>query len=220
MKPDFEKMELIPAIVQDIETKKVLMLAYVNEESYQYMLDKRQTCFFSRSRNELWHKGETSGNYQEIVGMYLDCDKDTLLIWVKQYGKGACHTGEYSCFFNEVLTDSEYIENVKNMDIIDEVYEQIHDRDINPKENSYTNYLLNEGIDKICKKVGEEATETVIASKNDNKDELVGEISDLIYHLLVLMYKCDVRIDDVREKLIERHRKEGNKKKQNKRGNF
>lgn len=183
MEPDFKKMELIPAIVQDYKTKEVLMLAYVNEESYKYMLKNKQTCFFSRSRQELWHKGETSGDFQNIKGMYLDCDKDTLLIYVEQLGKGACHTGSYSCFFNEVIEFDDF-EN-----IIESVYNQIEDRDKNPKENSYTNYLLNEGIDKICKKVGEEATETVIAAKNIDKNELVGEISDLAYHTLVLMYK-------------------------------
>ena len=194
--PDFEKMKLIPAIVQDYKTKEVLMLAYVNEESYQYMLKNKQTCFFSRSRQELWHKGETSGDFQNIKGMYLDCDRDTLLIYVEQLGKGACHTGSYSCFFNEVIE----FEDDNNNSIIDEVYNQIEDRDKNPKENSYTNYLLNEGVDKICKKIGEEATETVIAAKNTDKDELIGEISDLVYHTLVLMYDKKVKVEDVRNK--------------------
>ena len=216
MEPDFNKMKLIPAIVQDYKTKDVLMLAYVNEESYKYMIDNKQTCFYSRSRQELWHKGETSGDFQNIKGMYLDCDKDTLLIYVEQLGKGACHTGSYSCFFNEVMQ----FEGKSNNDIIEEVYNQIEDRDKNPKENSYTNYLLSEGIDKICKKVGEEATETVIAAKNTNKDELIGEISDLVYHVLVLMYNRNIGLEDVQEKLIERHKVQGNKKKKNIKGDY
>ncbi len=216
MEPDFNKMKLIPAIVQDYKTKEVLMLAYVNEESYKYMIDNKQTCFYSRSRQELWHKGETSGDFQNIKGMYLDCDKDTLLIYVEQLGKGACHTGSYSCFFNEVMQ----FEGESNSDIIEEVYNQIEDRDKNPKENSYTNYLLNEGIDKICKKVGEEATETVIAAKNTNKNELIGEISDLVYHVLVLMYDRNIGLEEVQEKLEERHKIQENKKVFHKRGEY
>lgn len=215
MKPDFEKMKLIPAIIQDYKTKEVLMLAYVNEESYEYMLKNKETCFFSRSRQKLWHKGETSGHIQTIKGMYLDCDNDTLLIYVEQKGN-ACHTGSYSCFYNKVIP----YDFAKDGNIIQEVYEQIKDRDMNPKENSYTNYLLDCGIDKICKKVGEEATETVIAAKNTDNDELVGEISDLVYHLLVLMYNKQVTLNDVKSKLAERHRKQGNKKQQNKRGEY
>ena len=216
MKPDFNKMELIPAVIQDYKTKEILMLAYVNEESYEYMLKNGETCFYSRSRQELWHKGETSGHIQKIKGMYLDCDLDTLLIYVEQTGN-ACHTGSYSCFFNEVIP-FEAQENEFN--ILEDVYEQIKDRDINPKENSYTNYLLNCGVDKICKKVGEEATETVIAAKNTDKDELVGEIADLTYHLLVLMYNRNVDLNDIKAKLEERHKKQGNKKKENIKGEY
>ncbi len=234
MKPDFEKYELIPAIVQDYKTNKVLMLAYVNEESYEYMLENKETCFFSRSRGMLWHKGETSGNFQKIKEMYLDCDKDTLLILVDQIGV-ACHTGAYSCFFNKVNE----IENIKekneeneenkeneennqtiNNNILEEVYEMIEDRKKNPKEGSYTNYLLDQGIDKICKKIGEEATETVIAAKNDEKDELIGEICDLLYHLEVMMVNKQVSLEDIKAKLTERHKIEGNKKVQNKRGEY
>lgn len=216
MKPDFEKMELIPAIVQDYKTKEVLMLAYVNEESYEYMLKNKQTCFYSRSRQQLWHKGETSGHFQNIKGMYLDCDNDTILIYVEQIG-AACHTGSYSCFFNEVIEKSSEVEN---SGILKEVYSQIIDRDKNPKEKSYTNYLLTEGIDKICKKIGEEATETVIAAKNEDKDDLVGEIGDLVYHTLVLMFKKNITPEDVENKLSERHRKEGNKKDFHQRGDY
>ena len=217
MKPNFEKMALIPAIVQDYKTKEVLMLAYVNEESYNYMLEMGETCFYSRSRKELWHKGETSGNFQIIKGLYLDCDNDTLLIYVDQNGTGACHTGNYSCFFNEIIPFENFNDKIQ---IFEEIYDQIQDREKNPVENSYTNYLLDEGIAKICKKVGEEATETVIAAKNPNKEELVGEIADLAYHMLVLMYKSGVSLDDVESKLIERHKKQGNKKKKNIRGEY
>lgn len=216
MKPDFAKMELIPAIVQDYKTKQVLMLAYVNEESYNFMIENKETCFFSRSRNELWHKGETSGHYQKIKEMYLDCDKDTLLILVEQIGV-ACHTGEYSCFFNELIKSEE---SEFNNNILEDLYNMIVDRKKNPKEKSYTNYLLDEGTDKICKKVGEEATETVIAAKNTNKDELIGEISDLIYHVEVLMYDRGVNINEIKQKLSDRHKIEGNKKTKNKKGEY
>ena len=216
MYPNFEKLELIPAIVQDEKTKKVLMLAYVNKESFDYMLDKKETCFYSRSRQELWHKGETSGNFQKIKKMYLDCDKDTLLILVEQIGV-ACHTGNYSCFFNEVVDDA--ADDI-NSNILEDIYEMINDRKNNPKEGSYTNYLLNEGIDKIGKKVGEEATEVVIAAKNTNKDDLIGEICDLIYHIEVLMYDKGILLNDIKQKLTQRHKIEGNKKVQNKRGEY
>lgn len=215
MNPDFEKMELIPAIIQDYITNEVLMLAYVNKESYNYMLEKKKTCFFSRSRNELWHKGETSGHYQKIKNMYLDCDRDTLLIQVEQIGT-ACHTGNYSCFFNEILKTSEK----NNNSILQDLYNLIDDRKKNPKEKSYTNYLLDKGIDKICKKVGEEATETVIAAKNNDKNELIGEISDLIYHTEILMYDRGISLEEIRNELVERHKIEGNKKVQNVKGDY
>lgn len=175
MKPNFEKMALIPAIVQDYKTKEVLMLAYVNEESYNYMLEKGETCFYSRSRKELWHKGETSGNFQIIKGLYLDCDNDTLLIYVNQNETGTCHTGNYSCFFNEIIPFEIFNDKIQ---IFEEIYDQIQDRE-----------------------------------KNPNKEEFVGEISGLVYHMLVLMYKSGVSLDDVESKLIERHEKQGNKKK-------
>jgi phosphoribosyl-ATP pyrophosphohydrolase/phosphoribosyl-AMP cyclohydrolase len=194
---------LIPAIVQDVHTGRVLSLAYVNQESYDYMLKNGETCFWSRSRNELWHKGETSGNVQKIRNMAFDCDDDTLLIQVRQMGAGACHTGSFSCFGKE---NGEF-------NILDEVYSQIEDRKSNPKEKSYTNYLLNEGIDKICKKIGEEASETIIAAKNDDKSGLVDEISDLAYHVLVLMLTQGITPQNIRAKLSERHNIEGNSRK-------
>jgi len=214
MKPDFKKMELIPAIVQDYSTKDVLMLAYVNEESYEFMLENKETCFYSRSRKELWHKGETSGHIQKIKNISLDCDKDALLIQVEQIG-GACHTGSYTCFFNKVETSEELDEF-----IIEKVYNMIKDRKLNPKEGSYTNYLLEKGVDKICKKIGEEASETIIAAKNADREELIGEISDLAYHILVLMLNQNVTIEDIKSKLSERHKIEGNKKVKNKKGEY
>ncbi len=215
MKPDFEKMELIPAIVQDFYTKEVLMLAYVNKESYEYMIKNNETCFYSRSRKELWHKGETSGHYQKIKNISLDCDKDTLLIEVEQIG-AACHTGSYSCFFNKIVTVEEDYDN----NIIENVYKMIQDRKNNPKEGSYTNYLLEKGTDKICKKIGEEASETIIAAKNTDKEELIGEISDLAYHTLVLMLDKGITVEDIKKKLSERHKIEGNKKVENKKGEY
>ena len=215
MKPNFEKMELIPAIIQDFYTKEVLMLAYVNEESYEYMIKNKETCFYSRSRQKLWHKGETSGHFQKIKNISLDCDKDTLLIEVEQIG-GACHTGSYSCFFNKIVTVEEAYDN----NIIENVYKMLEDRRDNPKEGSYTNYLLEKGTDKICKKIGEEASETIIAAKNSDNDELIGEISDLVYHALVLMLDKGITVKDIKGKLSERHKKEGNKKVENKKGEY
>lgn len=212
MRPDFKKMELIPAIVQDYQTKEVLMLAYVNEEAYDKMLEIKQTIFYSRSRQKLWHKGEESGHFQDIKGMYLDCDLDTLLIYVKQTGV-ACHTGAYSCFFNEV-------DPFDSCDIFFELEKTIADRRINPKEKSYTNYLLNEGVDKICKKIGEEASETIIAAKNNNKEELIGEISDLLFHVFVLMSDRNIKLEDIQNKLKERHQITGNKKEFHQRGEY
>ena len=212
MKPDFKKMELIPAIIQDYQTNEVLMLAYVNEEAYKKMLETNQTYFYSRSRNELWHKGQTSGHFQNIKGMYLDCDLDTLLIYVEQIGV-ACHTGAYSCFFNE-------IKPFNNVNIFKSLETLINDRKINPVEKSYTNYLLDQCVDKICKKVGEEASETIIAAKNNDKEELIGEISDLFYHVFVLMNNQGVSLEDIENKLKERHKITGNKKEFHTRGEY
>ncbi len=212
MKPNFDKMPLVPAIVQDYKTKQILMMAYVNQEAYDKMLETNKTYFYSRSRNSLWHKGETSGHIQHIKGMYLDCDLDTLLIIVKQVGV-ACHTGAMSCFFNEVLPFSKET-------IFKEMENTIQERKQNPVDKSYTNYLLDCGIDKTCKKVGEEATETIIAAKNNDKEELIGEIGDLFYHVLVLMNQCNISLCEVEALLEKRHLKSGNKKKENTRGDY
>jgi len=185
---------LIPGIVQDYYTGRVLMLAFVNRESLDFMQKTGETCFWSRSRNELWHKGATSGDVQKIKHMALDCDNDTLLIQAEQLGGGACHTGSYTCFGDETGA----------FNILERDFEIIQDRAVNPKEKSYTNYLLDKGIDKICKKIGEESAETIIAAKNNNPQELTAEIADLAYHLLVLMHACGISPRDVAAELVKR----------------
>ena len=205
MKPDFQKQALIPVIVQDYQTKQVLMMAYTNEESYQKMLESGETSFWSSSRQKLWHKGEESGHFQKVKGMGLVCDQDTFLVFVEQTGN-ACHTGAYSCFYDEVIP-------FDDSDIFADLEKQIADRKAHPVEKSYTNYLLDQGIDKVLKKVGEEASEVIIASKNSDKTELLGEIDDLLYHLFVLMNQTDISLEEVRQKARERHQIEGNKKK-------
>ena len=187
---------LLPAIVQDFYTGRVLMLAYVNQESYDFMREKGETCFWSRSRRELWHKGKTSGNVQKIKRMAFDCDQDTLLIQVEQMGGGACHTGNYSCFGEEAGV----------FNAIENDYAVISDRGQTPKEGSYTNYLLTKGVDKICKKIGEEAAETIIAAKNANRAELTAELADLAYHVLVLMYTQGLPPRDVLQEMANRQR--------------
>ena len=204
MKPDFQKQALIPVIVQDYQTKQVLMMAYTNEEAYQKMIESGETWFWSRSRQKLWHKGEESGHFQKVKGMRLDCDQDTLLVFVEQTGN-ACHTGASSCFYDEVIP-------FDDSDIFADLEKQIADRKAHPVEKSYTNYLLDQGVDKVLKKVGEEASEVIIASKNLDKTELLGEIDDLLYHLFVLMNQTDLSLEEVRKKARERHQIEGNKK--------
>ena len=213
MRPDFNKMPLIPAIIQDYKTSEVLMLAYVNEEAYEKMLEEKQTYFYSRSRQSLWHKGETSGHFQNIKYIALDCDQDTLLIQVEQIGN-ACHTGAYSCFFNDIQGEE------GPSTIFQSVYDLIKDRQVNPIENSYTNYLFDQGTDKICKKIGEEASETIIAAKNEDRDELIGEIDDLLYHVFVLMAKKNISLQDIQNKLKERHQITGNKKTFHQKGEY
>jgi len=192
----FNSHQLIPAIVQDHHTGRVLMLAYVNQESYDFMMEKGETCFWSRSRKALWHKGATSGNVQKIMHMAFDCDKDTLLIQVEQTGAGACHTGIYSCFGEEA----------GDFYAIEEDYSVINERSISPKENSYTNYLLEKGTDKICKKIGEEAAEIIIAAKNNNRAELTAEIADLAYHVLVLMHTQGLAPRDILTEMANRRK--------------
>ena len=188
---------LIPAIVTDARTGKVLMLAYMNEESLNITIQEERTCFFSRSRQELWRKGETSGNVQQVVSIATDCDKDTLLVSVVPAGP-ACHTGNETCFFNPI------VENAAPF-TIEALMELIKGRKTDKKEGSYTTYLFEKGRDKILKKVGEEATEVIIAGKADDKAETIYELADLMYHALVLMADMDISVDDVMKELASRH---------------
>ena len=195
---------LIPAVIQNYKTMDILMVGYMNEESFNKTLEENVVCFFSRSRQKLWKKGENSGNVLTVKEIYLDCDKDTILVKADPAGP-VCHTGEYSCFFNKI-EDKELkeIKTGETKHIFEEIYETIKGRDENPKEGSYTNYLLEKGIDKILKKVGEESAETIIAAKNRVKDEVVYETSDLIYHLSVMLYEQGVTWDDICEELRKR----------------
>jgi phosphoribosyl-AMP cyclohydrolase / phosphoribosyl-ATP pyrophosphohydrolase len=197
----FDEKGLVPAVVQDVNTGKVLMLAYMNEESLKLTLETKKTWFYSRSRQKLWNKGETSGNFQIVKKMSYDCDGDTILLEVEPIGP-SCHTGEESCFFNKMLDEKVSSEK----DILEKLYGLIIDRKENPVEGSYTNYLFNKGIDKILKKVGEETSEVIIASKNNSKEEMTYEISDLAYHLLVLMVNQGVTISDIKKELNKRHK--------------
>ncbi len=196
----FDDKGLIVAIAQDYITNEVLMAAYMNKEALEITLKEKRVCYFSRSRNCLWRKGKTSGHIQHLKGLSYDCDADAILLKVDQVGN-ACHTGAYSCFFNKV-----YEEDITDKAIIKKIYCQIQNRKANPKEGSYTNYLFNEGLDKILKKVGEESSEVIIAAKNKNKDDLVYELCDLIYHSLVLMVNEGVTIDELQSELTKRHR--------------
>ena len=189
---------LIPAIVQDHFTKKVLMLAYMNAESLEISIKEGYTCFYSRSRQELWRKGETSGNKQKIVSIRTDCDKDTLLIDVIKNGP-ACHTGSESCFFNNIVESDDEQFSYENL------YKMLVGRKIEKKEGSYTTYLFEKGIDKILKKVGEECTEVIIAAKGGDKAETVFEIADLLYHITVMMIEQGITIDEVTAELAKRH---------------
>ncbi len=192
---------LIPCVVQDYRTGEVLQLAYMNEESYNSTCATGKMTYFSRSRQELWCKGETSGHYQYVKELRLDCDKDTILAKVHQVG-AACHTGAYSCFFRE-LAKKDY-NDTNPLTILEEDFKTILHRKENPKEGSYTNYLFTKGIDKILKKCGEEASEIIIAAKNPGADELKYEIADFLYHMMVLMVECGVDWEDVTRELANR----------------
>ena len=199
----FNHHGLIPAVLQDYYTRQVLMVAYMNKEALDKTLETGKATFWSRSRKELWTKGETSGNYQEVVAIDYDCDADTLLVQVLPKGP-ACHTGETSCFYRNLYTNEE--KATGNMDIIHKLADQVQDRRENPVEGSYTNYLFREGVDKICKKIGEESAETIIAAKNDSKEELTYEASDLLYHLTVRLNNQGVTFDDLYVELTKRHK--------------
>lgn len=195
----FDEKGLIPAAVVDVHSKKLLMLAYMNEESLKITLKEGFTCFWSRSRKCLWRKGQTSGNRQKVVKITADCDLDTLEVQVEKLGP-ACHTGAESCFFNPVYEAEEY-----NEFSVDALYELIKGRRTEKKEGSYTTYLFEKGIDKILKKVGEESTEVIIAGKGGDARETVYEIADLYYHVLVLMVQMGISPEQIEKELASRH---------------
>ncbi len=195
----FDEKGLIPAIVQDAETKKVLTLAYMNEENLKISMEKDLTCFWSRSRHKLWLKGDTSGNYQHICSIEADCDRDALVVNVLKDGP-ACHLGTDSCFNNLVYL------NPANVGFSPEgLMELIEGRKTEKKEGSYTTYLFEKGIDKILKKIGEESTEVIIAAKAGDKKETIYEISDLVYHVMVMMIEMGISLEDIRKELASRH---------------
>ncbi|MBQ3228301.1 MAG: bifunctional phosphoribosyl-AMP cyclohydrolase/phosphoribosyl-ATP diphosphatase HisIE [Clostridia bacterium] len=191
---------LIPAIITDAADGAVLMLGYMNAESLGITLEQKKVCFFSRSRQKLWLKGETSGNFLNVVSIKTDCDADTLLISAKPEGP-TCHTGARSCFFEDIYED----ENAEQAFCLDDLMKLIEGRKTNPKEGSYTTYLFEKGIDKILKKVGEECTEVIIAGKGGDRAEAIFEIADLTYHVMVMMTEMGISIDEVRAELASRH---------------
>jgi len=199
MELKFDEKGLIPAIVQDHYTKEVLTLAYMNRESLAITIDERRTCFFSRSRQCLWRKGESSGNVQHVVSITADCDADALVVEVVKDGP-ACHTGAESCFFNTL-----YLSDELKAFSYEGLYELIRGRRTTPKEGSYTTYLFEKGLDKILKKVGEECTEVIIAGRKEDRQETVFEIADLTYHVLVLMVQMGISVEDVTRELEGRH---------------
>ncbi|GAB6991887.1 bifunctional phosphoribosyl-AMP cyclohydrolase/phosphoribosyl-ATP diphosphatase HisIE [Paenibacillus pini] len=208
----YDEAGLVPAIVQDATSKEVLMMAYMNRESLKLSLESGETWFWSRSREELWHKGATSGNTQQITSVHYDCDGDTLLVQVQPKGP-ACHTGEESCFYREITFPAQ--KDLKNeatdtgerhrFAVLEELEQVIAEREKDRPEGAYTTYLFDKGVDKILKKVGEEASETIIAAKNKDNAELRLEVSDLIYHLLVLLQERKLPLDDIMAELDRRH---------------
>ncbi len=195
----FDEKGLIPAIVVDSVTKRVLTLAYMNKESLQTSMEKELTCFWSRSRNELWLKGETSGNYQHIVSITADCDKDALVVVVEPDGP-ACHLGTTSCFENPV-----FLSEARHEFSYQGLMELIQGRKTEKKEGSYTTYLFEKGLDKILKKVGEECTEVIIAAKDDDRAETIYEVADLAYHVMVMMIQMGISLEDIHKELASRH---------------
>ncbi|MBQ7758238.1 bifunctional phosphoribosyl-AMP cyclohydrolase/phosphoribosyl-ATP diphosphatase HisIE [Anaerotignum sp.] len=195
----FDERGLIPAVVVDTYSKKVLTVAYMNKESLQISMEEGRTCFWSRSRQELWRKGDTSGNVQHIVSIVADCDRDALTVEVVKEGP-ACHLGTESCF-----NDLVYVNPVYNQFSVDGLYEMLVGRKVNKPEGSYTTYLFEKGIDKILKKIGEECTEVIIASKAEDRAETIYEIADLAYHVMVMMVEQGISLEDVRKELASRH---------------
>jgi len=200
----FDERGLIPAIVQNAATREVLTLAYMNRESLQRTIETKQTWFWSRSRNELWHKGATSGNTQDVVSLALDCDRDAIIVLVNPAGP-ACHTGAVSCF--DVETRPPDLGPV-----LDQLYELIQSRERERPDGSYTTYLFEEGLDKILKKLGEESAETIIAAKNDDDGRLTAEVADLIYHLLVLLVARGVGLNEIAAELGKRRKGQNEKR--------
>ena len=200
----FDEKGLIPAIVIDAESKKLLTLAYMSKESLEISMEKGLTCFYSRSRQELWLKGETSGNYQHIVSIKADCDNDALEVQVLKDGP-ACHTGKESCFNELVYENEENLAELESKFSLEGLMKMLVGRKIEKKEGSYTTYLFEKGIDKILKKVGEECTEVIIAGKADDKKETIYEIADLTYHVMVLMIELGISLDEIRDELASRH---------------
>ncbi|MBW3468633.1 bifunctional phosphoribosyl-AMP cyclohydrolase/phosphoribosyl-ATP diphosphatase HisIE [Arthrospiribacter ruber] len=195
---DFEKVNgLVPAIVQDELTNKVLMLGYMNQEAVDKTISSKKVTFFSRTKNRLWTKGESSGNFMELVSIKLDCDRDTLLVKANPVGP-VCHTGSDTCFFENNRSKTHFIDELKSI---------IKDRKNNPSEKSYTASLFAKGINKIAQKVGEEAVEIVIEAKDENKDLFLGEAADLLFHYLILLEAKEIELDEVMEVLISRHKK-------------
>ena len=195
----FDEKGLIPAVIVEAGTHQLLMVAYMNRESLKISMETGKTCFWSRSRQELWTKGETSGNYQHIVSITADCDLDTLKVVVEKDGP-ACHTGAETCFFNQVYQSEE-----KSDFTMDALMELIRGRKTNPQEGSYTTYLFRKGLDKILKKIGEESTEVIIAAKDNDPKETIYEISDLVYHVMVMMIEQGISLEDIRRELASRH---------------
>ena len=195
----FDEKGLIPAVIVEAGTHRLLMVAYMNRESLKISMETGKTCFWSRSRQELWTKGETSGNYQHIVSITADCDLDTLKVVVEKDGP-ACHTGAETCFFNPVYQSEE-----KSDFTMDALMELIRGRKTNPQEGSYTTYLFQKGLDKILKKIGEESTEVIIAAKDNDPKETISEISDLVYHVMVMMIQQGISLEDIRRELASRH---------------
>ncbi|MBQ7540698.1 MAG: bifunctional phosphoribosyl-AMP cyclohydrolase/phosphoribosyl-ATP diphosphatase HisIE [Clostridia bacterium] len=196
----FDEKGLIPAVVLDDESGKILTLAYMNRESLEISLREKRTCFWSRSRQELWRKGETSGNVQHIRRIVADCDRDALAVYVRKDGP-ACHTGEESCFFHEVFEN----EDIPPAFSYEGLMQLILGRKNEKKEGSYTTYLFEKGMDKILKKVGEESTEVIVAAKNDDIKETIYEIADLAYHVMVLMAQMGIEVEDITKELASRH---------------
>ena len=195
----FDEKGLIPAVVVDVYSREVLTVAYMNRESLQISMDEGRTCFWSRSRQELWRKGETSGNVQRIAEIIADCDRDALVVLVEKDGP-ACHTGAESCFHNP-LWESETLHDFT----LDGLMNLIRGRKTEPKEGSYTSYLFEKGMDKMMKKVGEESTEVIIAAKDQDKKETIYEIADLVYHVMVVMVEMGISIEDITRELASRH---------------